>query len=142
MFANIFLKRRFITQQFFHFDPIFITAIFFALTNDILNRNDLLLKSNFNTNFLSKKMTNEIDEIGYATAAHNILNSMNTTADPCNDFFQYACGRWIHENPIPDDQSGYGTFVITTNIVRKQMKDQTLFELNGTKSYITSGSNI
>ncbi|KAK6114668.1 hypothetical protein QQG55_57040 [Brugia pahangi] len=43
-----------------------------ALTNDILNRNDLLLKSNFNTNFLSKKMTNEIDEIGYATAAHNI----------------------------------------------------------------------
>ncbi|KAK6114666.1 Peptidase M13 family protein [Brugia pahangi] len=75
-------------------------------------------------------MTNEIDEIGYATAAHNILNSMNTTADPCNDFFQYACGRWIHENPIPDDQSGYGTFVITTNIVRKQMK--ALLESNET----------
>uniref|UniRef100_A0A1I8EZ57 Peptidase family M13 containing protein n=1 Tax=Wuchereria bancrofti TaxID=6293 RepID=A0A1I8EZ57_WUCBA len=75
-------------------------------------------------------MTNEIDEIGYAIAAHNILNSMNKTADPCDDFFQYACGRWIHENPIPDDQSGYGTFVITTNIVRNQMK--ALLESNET----------
>ena len=30
--------------------------------------------------------------------------------DPCNDFFQYACSKWMKANPIPADQSGWGTF--------------------------------
>ncbi len=30
--------------------------------------------------------------------------------DPCNDFFQYACSKWIKANPIPPDQAGWGTF--------------------------------
>ena len=31
-------------------------------------------------------------------------------ADPCNDFFQYACSKWIKANPIPPDQAAWGTF--------------------------------
>jgi endothelin-converting enzyme/putative endopeptidase len=37
-------------------------------------------------------------------------DQVDKTLDPCSDFFQYACGKWIKANPIPDDQAGSGTF--------------------------------
>ncbi len=33
------------------------------------------------------------------------VTSMDRSADPCVDFFQYSCGGWIKANPIPPDQS-------------------------------------
>ncbi|MDE3187493.1 MAG: M13 family metallopeptidase [Acidobacteriota bacterium] len=32
------------------------------------------------------------------------LNAIDKTADPCTDFYQYACGNWNKNNPIPADQ--------------------------------------
>jgi putative endopeptidase len=33
---------------------------------------------------------------------------MDQKADPCGNFFRYACGGWIDANPIPADESGWG----------------------------------
>ncbi|MEO7028475.1 MAG: M13 family metallopeptidase [Acidobacteriaceae bacterium] len=38
------------------------------------------------------------------------VSAIDKTADPCTDFFQYACGNWNAKNPIPSDQVRWGRF--------------------------------
>ncbi|MGB7759500.1 MAG: M13 family metallopeptidase [Bryobacteraceae bacterium] len=38
------------------------------------------------------------------------VKNIDATANPCTDFYQYACGSWLKNNPIPADQAEWGRF--------------------------------
>jgi endothelin-converting enzyme/putative endopeptidase len=38
------------------------------------------------------------------------LNALDRKADPCVDFYQFACGGWVAANPLPPDRRSYGRF--------------------------------
>src|SRR4051794_31759294 len=38
------------------------------------------------------------------------LAAIDKTANPCDDFYQFACGGWLAKHPAPPDQPRYGRF--------------------------------
>ena len=47
--------------------------------------------------------------------ASDFLQSMNMDQDPCEDFFEFACGGWIKSHPIADSQSSSTQFEMAIN---------------------------
>jgi hypothetical protein len=59
---------------------------------------------------------------GYQEAAKNILGSIDFSADPCQDFYQFACGVWPLKNPRPGDRSKWSIYSTVSQQVSDKIK--------------------
>ncbi len=60
-------------------------------------------------------------------------NLMDTSVDPCVNFYQYSCGKYLKQNPIPADESSYGQF--------NELSDQNLLVLKGILEKAAAGGS-
>ncbi|XP_043975219.1 neprilysin-like isoform X2 [Gambusia affinis] len=45
-------------------------------------------------------------------SASRLIENMDATMDPCDNFYQYACGGWLKKNIIPEAHTKYGLYNI------------------------------
>ncbi len=58
-----------------------------------------------------------------ATKPDVLAANVDSSVNPADDFFGFANGKWIKNNPIPGDESGWGLFQVIPNETLQRLRD-------------------
>jgi putative endopeptidase len=75
-----------------------------------------LLAQNASTPGASPAAANAAPVTHYVPAPAFDLSAINKAADPCTDFYKFACGNFAANHPIPADQSEVDQFFLLYNV--------------------------
>lgn len=55
--------------------------------------------------------------------ASTVLRKIKPDVEPCDNFYEFACGSYIEEENIPDDKVSISTFSVISDKLQEQLKD-------------------
>lgn len=72
------------------------------------------------------KAQQNIDDVcltpGCVHAASKMLEQLDETTEPCDDFYEFSCGTYIEETMIPDDKVSVNAFSVISDKLQEQLK--------------------
>lgn len=59
---------------------------------------------------------------GCITAAAKVIENLDESVDPCDNFYEFACGKFLRDTVIPDEQIAVMSFVTVHDKVQEQLR--------------------
>lgn len=59
---------------------------------------------------------------GCVKASSNILNYLDDSIDPCDNFYEFSCGNYLKETLIPEDKVTVDSFSDVRDLVQEQLR--------------------
>lgn len=100
--------------------PELLNTSLSILKNTLIKRRDLQIENN-----LSKVDVSSLNvcatEVCLKESA-KMLNTMDESVNPCDDFYEFACGKLLQDTVLPADKQSQTTFTLTQDKVTRQIQ--------------------
>lgn len=77
----------------------------------------------------------------YVLLAATLLASLNKSVDPCEDFYEFSCGGWIKNHPVPPTESHWNQFNVVDKKLNLQLKGKEMQCQVNVYNYVTAFHN-
>lgn len=67
------------------------------------------------------KETSTCNTVGCVEAAANVLKFIDSSVDPCNDFYDFACGKFISDTTLSDEKVMIDTFSLARDAMQSEL---------------------